>query len=62
MERQRLKALLGIAMIAVGLFQPGLFARQDEWMATGLGILYPVIGIAYLWADGSTGRLYQSAQ
>lgn len=51
MERRRLKTLIGLAMVGIGLVQVGLFARESEWIPTGLGLLYAGIGIAYLWAE-----------
>ena len=51
MEQRRLKALIGVAMIGLGLFQAGSFALQSEWLPMVLGLLYAAIGTAYLWAE-----------
>lgn len=51
MEQRRLKTLIGVAMIGLGLIQASLYIVQNEWIPTGLGLLYSVIGIAYLWVE-----------
>lgn len=51
MEQRRLKALIGVAMVGLGLFQAGSFALQSEWLPMVLGLLYAAIGTAYLWAE-----------
>jgi uncharacterized integral membrane protein len=51
MDRRRLRTLIGVAMIGLGLVQAGLFAGQSEWLPTALGLLYSAIGGAYLWAE-----------
>lgn len=48
---RRQRTLIGGAMIVLGLVQAALFAVQSEWIPTALGILYSVLGIAYLWAE-----------
>lgn len=50
MER-RLRTLIGMAMIVLGLVQAGLFAGQGDWLPTTLGLLYSAIGGAYLWVE-----------
>ena len=51
MERKQLKTVIGLAMVGLGLVQAGSFALQSEWIPIVLGLLYSVIGIAYLWAE-----------
>ncbi|WP_435347130.1 hypothetical protein [Haloarchaeobius sp. HRN-SO-5] len=51
MEQERLKTLVGVAMIGLGVVQAGLFALQSDWIPAGLGLLYSGIGVAYLWAE-----------
>lgn len=51
MKPSRLKTLIGVAMIGLGLVQAILYARQSEWIALALGLLYAGIGMAYLWAE-----------
>lgn len=49
MEQRRLNTLIGLAMVGVGVLQTGVYALQSEWIPMVLGVLYAVIGIAYLW-------------
>ena len=51
MEQRRLKTLIGVAMVGLGLFQAGSFALQSDWLPMVLGLLYAAIGTAYLWAE-----------
>ncbi|MCT9096106.1 hypothetical protein [Haloarchaeobius sp. HME9146] len=51
MERHRLKTMLGLAMVLLGIVQAALFASQSEWVPTGFGLLYSTIGIVYLWVE-----------
>ncbi|MEZ3168528.1 hypothetical protein ABNG02_14490 [Halorubrum ejinorense] len=51
MERRLLRTIIGIAMVGMGLVQASLFAVQSEWIPTGLGIFFSVLGIVYLWAE-----------
>ncbi len=51
MEQRRLKTLIGVAMVGLGLVQAGSFALQSEWLPMVLGLLYSAIGTAYLWAE-----------
>ncbi|CQH56664.1 uncharacterized protein HHUB_2414 [Halobacterium hubeiense] len=49
MERRRLNTLVGLAMVGVGALQTGVYALQSEWTPAALGVLYAVVGVAYLW-------------
>jgi hypothetical protein len=51
MEHRLLKRVIGIAMVGMGLVQASLFAVQGEWIPTGLGIFYSLLGIVYVWAE-----------
>ena len=51
MEQRQLKTLIGVAMVGLGLVQAGAFALQSKWLPMVLGLLYAVIGTAYLWAE-----------
>ncbi|SDR02851.1 hypothetical protein SAMN05216278_3335 [Halopelagius longus] len=51
MERRLLNTIFGIAMVVVGLVQAALFAKQSQWVPTGLGIFYSLLGIVYLWTE-----------
>ena len=51
MKRRRLRTLIGAAIIGLGLVQAGLYGRQGEWIPTAFGLLFSLIGIAYLWAE-----------
>lgn len=57
MERRLLKTIIGIAMVGMGLVQASLYAVQSEWIPTGLGIFFSLLGIVYLWAE-----VYSTAQ
>lgn len=50
---RRPKALIGVAMVGLGLVQARLYATRSAWMASILGLLYTVIGLGYLWAEVS---------
>lgn len=51
MASRQFKTIIGGAMVGMGLVQASLFAVQSESIPTGLGILYSLLGIAYLWAE-----------
>lgn len=51
MNRRRLKTLIGVAMVLLGLVQAWSFAVQDMWIPAALGIAYGAIGVAFLWAE-----------
>ena len=51
MEQRRLKTLIGVAMVGLGIFQAGSFFLQSDWLPMVLGLLYAAIGTAYLWAE-----------
>jgi len=51
MERRLLKTITGVAMVVMGVAQASLFAVQSEWIPTGLGIFFSLLGIVYLWAE-----------
>lgn len=50
MSRQ-LRTIIGVLMIGIGLLQASLYAIQTEWIPTILGIIYSLLGIAFLWAE-----------
>ena len=51
MERRKLRTLIGVAMLGLGLVQSGLYGMQGEWLPTAFGLLFSSIGVAYLWAE-----------
>ncbi|GAA0664289.1 hypothetical protein ACFQDG_05940 [Natronoarchaeum mannanilyticum] len=51
MNRRRLKILIGVAMVLLGLVQAWSFAVQDMWIPTALGVAYGAIGVAFLWTE-----------
>lgn len=51
MASKRLKTMIGIAMVGVGVVQAALFTLQQEWFPMILGLLYAGIGVAFLWAE-----------
>ncbi|MFC6825068.1 hypothetical protein [Halopelagius fulvigenes] len=51
MERRRLNALIGLALVALGLIQAVSFAMADEWIFSFGGVLYAICGIYYLRAE-----------
>lgn len=53
MERRQLKTGIGLAMVALGLVQTSLYVVRSEWVPIVLGLLYSVIGIAYLRVEVS---------
>ncbi|WP_254532338.1 hypothetical protein [Natrinema gelatinilyticum] len=53
MERRQLKTGVGLAMVALGLVQTSLYVVRSEWVPIVLGLLYSVIGIAYLRVEVS---------
>lgn len=57
MERRLLKVIIGIVMIGVGLVQAALFTVQSEWIPTGLGLSFSLLGVMYLWTE-----VYSTAQ
>jgi 1,4-dihydroxy-2-naphthoate octaprenyltransferase len=48
MEKKRTKKLIGLAMVGLGLVQAVSFTLQSEWIPMILGLIYSIIGIAYL--------------
>jgi len=50
MEKRRLRKLIGMAMIALDLIQVGSFALAGDWIFSFFGLIYAIIGVAYLWA------------
>ena len=38
-------------MVGIGVVQASLFAIQAEWIPTLLGVIYSVLGIAFLWVE-----------
>ncbi|EJN60601.1 hypothetical protein SAMN04487950_2046 [Halogranum rubrum] len=51
MDRRRLKILIGFAMVSLGLIQAGSFAVGGEMIFSFLGLVYAIIGVAYLWTE-----------
>ncbi|WP_247009045.1 hypothetical protein [Halorientalis litorea] len=51
-EKQRLRRLVGTAMVGLGLLQAALGATQDDLLFAGYGLLYALIGGAYLYFEG----------
>jgi len=51
MEEGRLRKLIGMAMVALGLIQVGSFALAGDWIFSFFGLIYAIIGVAYLWAE-----------
>ena len=47
----RLKTIIGVMMVGIGLVQVSLYAAQTEWIPTSLGAIYLLSGIAYLWVE-----------
>lgn len=56
MASRQFKTIIGIAMVGIGLVQVSLYAVQSEWLPTGLGAFYSLLGIVYLWAEVYTAR------
>ncbi|QLK25921.1 hypothetical protein HYG81_17880 [Natrinema zhouii] len=54
MVQKRHKAIIGIAMVLLGLVQAGSYVVQSELMFAIFGLLYSCIGIGYLWAEVHT--------
>lgn len=55
MKQRRLRTLVGLAMVGLGLIQAGLYGSQGEWIPTVFGLFFSLIGVAYLWPR-STGK------
>ena len=51
MEEGRLRKLIGMAMVALGLIQVGSFGLAGDWIFSFFGLIYAIIGVAYLWAE-----------
>ena len=51
MERRRVKTIIGVAMVLLGIVQALAFAVQSQWIMTALGLTYGGIGVAFLWAE-----------
>ncbi|MUV85400.1 hypothetical protein GJ631_02060 [Natronomonas sp. CBA1123] len=51
MEKERLRTLIGIAMVSLGLVQTVSGVLQDNLPFATFGFLYALIGVAYLWAE-----------
>ena len=51
MTAGRFRAFLGVAMVFLGLVQATLYGVQHEWVPTGLGVLFALLGGAYCWAE-----------
>ncbi|MDS0475241.1 hypothetical protein [Natrinema sp. 1APR25-10V2] len=48
MAARRTKMGIGVAMVAVGLVQAGLYASRGDWFPTALGVFYAALGVGYL--------------
>lgn len=51
MVQRQHKAILGVAMVLLGLVQAGSYFVDSEWQFAVFGLLYACIGIGYLWAE-----------
>ncbi|WP_175416435.1 hypothetical protein [Natrinema versiforme] len=51
MVQRRHKAIIGVAMVLLGLVQAGSYFVDSEWQFAVFGLFYAVIGIGYLWAE-----------
>jgi hypothetical protein len=51
MEKERLRTLIGLAMVSLGLVQTISGVVQDNLPFAIFGFLYALIGVAYLWAE-----------
>ncbi|WP_176548108.1 hypothetical protein [Natrinema sp. CBA1119] len=51
MAQKRHKAIIGVAMILLGLVQVGSYAVQSDLVFAIFGLLYSCLGIGYLWAE-----------
>ncbi|MCY4732104.1 hypothetical protein KY092_16195 [Natronomonas gomsonensis] len=51
MEKERLRTLIGIAMVSLGLVQTVSGVVQDNFPFAVFGFLYALIGVAYLWTE-----------
>ena len=51
MDRRRRNALIGLAMVALGLVQAGSYVVRSDWVFSFFGLLYALIGVGYLWAE-----------
>jgi len=38
-------------MVALSLIQVGSFALASDWIFSFFGLMYAIIGVAYLWAE-----------
>ena len=56
MASKRLRTVVGVLMIGIGLVQASLFAMQAEWIPTLFGVIYSVLGIAFLWVEVFTAN------
>ncbi|MBZ6493466.1 hypothetical protein [Natrinema longum] len=51
MGRRRHRAIIGVAMVLLGLVQAGSSVVGSDWQFAVFGLLYALIGIGYLWAE-----------
>ena len=51
MPSRLMRAIIGVLMVGVGLVQAALFAVQADWIPTALGMIYSLLGVAYLWIE-----------
>jgi len=56
MERRRLKTIIGLALVGLGLVQAVPSALQGEWIEMILDLFYSCLGIVYLWAEVYTAE------
>lgn len=57
MEKERLRTIIGTAMVCLGLVQTVSSIVQGNIPFAFFGFLYALIGVAYLWAE-----VYSDAQ
>jgi|AntDeeMetagen285_2_1112576.scaffolds.fasta_scaffold02861_5 hypothetical protein len=51
MVQKRHKAIIGVAMVLLGLVQAASYAVQSDLVFAIFGLLYSCLGIGYLWAE-----------
>jgi len=56
MENQRLRQIIGIIMVVIGLTQATLGSLNGNPIFAFLGIAYALIGVVYLWYERDAFR------
>ena len=51
MEKARLRTIIGSAMVGLGLLQSAWGLLQDDLAFAVFGLIYALIGAAYLWFE-----------